>query len=245
MFNQNGASRQPRYIAFFKNKAYVASFDGTVSRIDTATMTVDSIVTVGANPDGICVANNKLYVSNSGGLNAPNYGNTVSVIDINTFTQIKQIQVGLNPSKILADSEGDVFLCSLGNYGNVPYTFQMINSQTDQLAQTFSNINALDFTIHNDTAYIYNCDYQNNTNWIKVFDCKTQTIVSQSFITDGTTLQTPYGINVNPQNGDVYITDAGSFVTSGDLYWFSSKGKLKGKLANVGLNPSSIVFIQN
>lgn len=35
MLAENGSSRQPRYIAFHKEKAYVCSYDGTVARIDT------------------------------------------------------------------------------------------------------------------------------------------------------------------------------------------------------------------
>ncbi len=33
MLTENGSSRQPRYIAFHKEKAYVCSYDGTVARI--------------------------------------------------------------------------------------------------------------------------------------------------------------------------------------------------------------------
>jgi hypothetical protein len=75
--NANGVARQPRYITFWGNKAYVCSFDGTVARIDTTTMAIEAVTTVGRNPDGITAANGKLYVSNSGGLDIPNYDNTV------------------------------------------------------------------------------------------------------------------------------------------------------------------------
>ena len=106
--DNNGEARQPRYIAFHKSKAYICSFDGTVARIDTSSLAIEAVTTCGRNPDGIAVANGKLYVSNSGGLDIPNYDNTVSVIDLNTFTETKKITVGINPYKIEADSQGDV-----------------------------------------------------------------------------------------------------------------------------------------
>ena len=81
-FSASNVARQPRYIAFSGSKAYVCSFDGTVARIDTTSLNIEAVTTVGRNPDGIAVANGKLYVSNSGGLDAPNYSKTVSVIDI-------------------------------------------------------------------------------------------------------------------------------------------------------------------
>ena len=68
MLTENGNPREPRYIAFHKEKAYVCSYDGTVARIDTASLTIDAMTTVGRNPDGICVQDDKLYVSNSGGV---------------------------------------------------------------------------------------------------------------------------------------------------------------------------------
>ncbi|MDO9153309.1 MAG: YncE family protein [Paludibacter sp.] len=242
MFSDAGVASQPRYIDFHAGKAYVCSFDGTVAKIDTASMKIESIITAGRNPDGICIANNKIYVSNSGGLNFPNYDNTVSVIDIPTFKEIKKIKVGINPSEIHADSEGDVYLVSRGDYGVNGYKFQRINSSTDVMEQSFDNINALNFTIHKDTAYIYNYDFMSNSSWIKVFDCKQEKIVSENFITDKTEIQTPYGIDVNPLNGDVYITDACMFTMWGNVLCFDNKGKLKFKIKEIGLNPNKIVF---
>ncbi len=243
MFTDSEVARQPRYIDFDKGNAYVCSFDGTLVRIDTASLSITGIVKCGRNPDGLCMANNKIYVTNSGGLDYPNYDNTVSVIDAATFTETKKITVGINPSRIHADSEGDVYLVSRGNYGDIPYKFQKINSKTDELEQTFDDIQALNFTIHNDTAYIYNFDFNTQSSWIKVFDCKKEVIISNSFIADQTSLTTPYGIDVNPVNGDVYITDAKNFIVWGDVLCFDNKGKLKFKIEELGLNPNKTLFV--
>ena len=242
MFDDKALAREPRYVEFYGGKAYVCSFDGTVAKIDTASLKVDALVQCGKNPDGICVANNKIYVSNSGGLNYPNYDNTVSVIDIATFTEIKKITVATNPGKIHADSQGDVYVVTRGNYGVTPYQLHRINSVTDELAETFDDIQALNFSIHNDTAYIYNYDFNSQTCWVKVFDCKTEKIISENFITDGTEIITPYGIDVNPANGDVYLTDAKSYTVWGDVLCFDKKGKLKFNIKEIGLNPNKVVF---
>lgn len=241
-FNENKVARQPRYIAFSGSKAYVCSFDGTVARIDTATLTVDAIITAGRNPDGITAANGKLYVANSGGLDAPNFDNTVSVIDLSNFSEIKKIAVGLNPYKLQADNEGDVYAISRGDNGNIKAKFVRINGQTNEVAQTFDNLPAINFTIHNDTAYLYNYDYIKNTYWVKTFDCQKEQIISENFITDNTTLQSPFGIFVHPTNGNVYLTDARSYTVKGDLLCFKRNGKLNYKIENIGLNPNSIVF---
>ena len=242
MFDESGAERQPRHIDFYQGKAYICSFDGTVARLDTATLNIEAFVKVGLNPDGICVANNKLYVSNSGGLNYPNYDNTVSVIDISTFKEIKKIPVSINPGVIHTDNEGDVYLVSRGDYGSNGYKFQKISSKTDAMVKSFDDINALNFTIHNDTAYIYNYDFSKAGSWIKVFDCKEDRLISDKFITDETVIQTPYAIDVNPTNGDVYIADACQYTVWGDVLCFDRKGKLKFRIKEIGLNPNKIIF---
>lgn len=243
MFQPNGLSRQPRYMAFHDGKVFVCSFDGTVAKIDTATLQIEAIINVGRNPDGICVSNGKLYVSNSGGLSFPNYDNTVSVIDIASFTEIKRIEVAPNPSHIRADSEGDVYVVSRGDYGETGYQFQRIDSKTDQVVEVFEGLNVFNFTIHNDTAYLYSYDFTTGNSWFKVFDCKTEKVIAENFITDQTVIQTPYGINVNPHNGDVYITDAKSFIMWGDLLIFNRHGQLQSRINEIGLNPNKVVFL--
>jgi YVTN family beta-propeller protein len=242
-FNTGGVARQPRYITFWGNKAYVCSFDGTVSRIDTTTMALEAVTTVGRNPDGITAANGKLYVSNSGGLDIPNYDNTVSVVDIASFTEIKKITVGINPFKLDVDSKGDVYVVSRGNNSNIKSVWYRISSQTDEVVQTFDALLVVNFTIHNDTAYLYNYDYVNSTYWVKTFDCKTEQVISDNFISDSTALVRPFGIYVHPTNGHVYLTDARNYTVKGDLYCFSRKGKLLYKIESVGLNPNAVLAL--
>jgi YVTN family beta-propeller protein len=243
IFDANGVARQPRYIAFSGGKAYVCSFDGTVECIDTVSLKVEAFVKVGRNPDGITAVNGKLYVSNSGGLDMPNFDTTVSVIDLTSFSEIKKITVGLNPYKLEVDSEGDVYTVLRGNNNNIKSKFVKINSHTDEVSQTFDNLPAVNFCIHNDTAYLYNFDYINNSYSIKTFNCKTEQVISESFISDGTTLERPFTIYMHPTNGNLYLTDAKNYTTKGDLLCFNRNGKLLYKVKAVGLNPNTLIAL--
>ena len=244
--NANGRNRHPRNIAFCDGKAYLACFDSTVCKIDTATFAVESVVQTGAYPDGICVANGKIYVSNSGeraSTGTASTGNTVSVIDISSFQKIKEIAVADNPFKMAADSEDDVYLVSRGSFrGDGPYVFQKINTKTDEVEQAFPDIEALNFAICRDTAYIYCYNFVTQQNSVLTFDCLREQVIDRNFIKDNTKLHTPYGIAVNAQNGDVYITDAGSFTATGDVYCFNRDGVCKFKIGDVGINPNAMIF---
>lgn len=237
--------RQPRYIAFNGAKAFVCSFDGTVAVIDTATLEVEKFITVGRNPDGIAVANNKVYVSNSGGLDYPNYDSTVSVIDIATHAEIKKIGVRINPYIIVPDKYGDLYVISRGNYGSVKMCLQVIDSKTDKIKYTFPGFEALNLAVNGDTAYVYYYDFMTGSgSKIMLIDVKNETIIRDNFITDGTKIETVYGIEVNKQSGDVFITDAHGFTNTGELLCFSSEGKKKYSF-KAGLNPSHIAFLTN
>lgn len=244
-FNNDGVARQPRYVVFSKNKAYVSCFDGWVARIDTASLETDGWVQCGRNPDCMTIANGKLYISNSGGLDNPFYDNSVSVVDLATFTELKKIQVGQNPGSIVTDSEGDVYVVSRGDYDESDYLLHKIDSEIDAVVHTFNDIHPLKLTILNDMMYMYSYDFTTKEQWIKIFDCLTDRIVNDNFITDDTKLQTPFGMTVDPKNGDVYITEAYNYVLWGDVLCFNRNGKLKFRIEEIGLNPNSILLTDN
>ncbi|NDV81519.1 YncE family protein [Bacteroides sp. 51] len=242
ILTDNGSSRQPRAIAFDKNKAYVCSFDGTVARIDTTSLTIEAYTTAGRNPDGICVQNNKLYVSNSGGLDQPNYDNTVSVIDIPTFKEAKKITIGNNPGKILPDRYGNIYVAVRGTLSSDGQQYLVqINSQTDEISQTIHEP-VMNFAIHNEFAYLYSYSYTTKQSAVKVYDLINESIIEENFIKDGTQISTPFSIKVNPYSGNIYISDAYDYKVRGDVLCFSQQGHLQFRINNIGINPNTIVF---
>ena len=237
--------RQPRYIVFDKNKAYVSSYDGTVAVIDTASLAVEQYITVGRNPEHMAIANGKLYVANSGGLSFPDYDQTVSVIDLTTKLVIKTITVTENPNSVAADQYGNVYILSTGNYADIIPAMNIIDSKTDLVTKTFDNFPGNVMTINGDYAYIAGTAYDVNYNTIpviKLFNVKTAVVERANFITDGTSLTTPYGINADPVTGEIFITDAKDYTTNGEVYCFSNGGVKKYSLTT-GIDPGNVTFI--
>ena len=241
---EDGSSRQPRAIAFDEGKAYICSYDGTVARIDTASLQVEALAQVGRNPEDLCVQDGKLYVSNSGGLDWEGIGvdRTVSVVDLDAFREVKQIEVGPNPGKILAGQAHTVWVATYG--GNIEegdYHLVKINAQTDAVEAVYDEP-VMDFAIDYNLAYLYNYDYQTNRSSVKVFDLASGKVAREQFITDGTKIERPYTIAVNPYSGNVYITEAYNYQVEGDLLCFAPDGKLMFRLNGVGLNPNTVLF---
>lgn len=238
------SGKSPRRICFSGSKAYVSCFDGTVVRFDTATLAVEASVAVGPNPEGVCIANGNLYVANTGGYNAPNYGTTVSVVDLGTFAVTKNINVALNPTRLyLAPNQQDVFLIANGNYDDIPSCLQKISTLTDEVVRTF-DFEITNMCVFGTKAYMYSSNYDTNypEYTLKVMDLTTETIVNEHFISDNTVLHIPYGIAVNPANGDVFISDVTSFTVNGDVHCYGQDGRRKFSF-EAGINPSSMVFI--
>jgi hypothetical protein len=239
--SHDGKASQPRYITAQGDYVYVCCFDGTVVRISTLTMEPDATVAVGRNPDGICCAGGKLYVSNSGGLDPSNPDSTVSVIDISTFTEQTRITVRSNPGTICTDGTS-VFVVSRGiyDYGTDDYDCRLhrIDVQTDMLTHTY-NIPVLNMDISDGKAWLYR--YGSDT--IQVMDTRTGEILQPCFITDGTRVERPYSIKVDPVTRYVYICDAANYTTPGSLYCFTPEGRLRYRVATgIGINPNTIQF---
>lgn len=244
LLDENGASRQPRAVAFHEGKAYVCSFDGTVARIDTASLQVDTLITVGRNPEDLCVQDGKLYVSNSGGLDWEGIGvdHTVSVVDLNTFRETRKIEVGPNPGRILPGPDHTVYVATFGeNIEEGDYHLVCIDTRTDAVKSRWDEP-VTDFAINDHLAYAYTYDYQRQEAQIKVLDLSTGKVQRESFITDGTVVQRPYSIYVNPYSGNVYITEAYNYQVQGDVLCFSPQGELLFRIQGVGINPNTIVF---
>jgi len=247
-----------RSVAFYKNKAYVSSYSGPVAidpnaeigfvaEIDTTSLEIKRKVTVGYQPEQMVVHNGKLYVANSGGYRVPNYDRTVSVVDLETFTEIKKIDVGINLSSMEIDDRGDIYVSSRGDYYNTPSNLFVIDSRTDEKKLQL-DIPVSGMCLVDDLLYFYSVSWSYLTNSNKVtygiLDTKTKKIISDKLITDGTDKQImiPYGLQVNPETKEIYITDAQNYVVTGYIYCFTPEGKLKWK-TTAGNIPAHIAFI--
>ncbi len=233
-----------RYIKFHEGYAYVTSYAGPVqinpnyeqkgyvAKVDTATLQVIDRCLVGFQPDELEIVDNKIYVANSGGYMVSNYENTVSVIDITTFTETKRIEVGINLHRLEADRHGNLWVSSRGDNYDVLSHLYWIDTKTDTYGGML-DIAVSEMTIDGDSLYLCSAGFSyityKNTVTYGIVDVMKKQIVNRNFITNDidTQIQVPYGIMVNPVTKDIYITDAKNYVLPGALYCFDKNGKQK------------------
>jgi len=247
-----------RSLAFANGKAYVSSFSGKieinpnaergfVAEIDTLSLQVMRTVVVGYQPEEMAIYANKLYVANSGGYRAPHYDTTVSVIDLTTLTVLKKIEVAPNLHRVQVDGQGDIYVSSRGNYNSISPNLYVIDSTTDEVKQQL-NIPVSNMTIDDTKLYYYTNAYQEDTNShavsFGILDTTTKQIIRPSLSTDGSEkmLLMPYGIAVNPETKEIFLTDAQDYIGTGYVYCYSAEGKLKWK-TTAGNIPAHIAFM--
>jgi hypothetical protein len=193
----------------------------------------------------MAISGDKLFVTNSGGFNFPDYDSTLSVINLNTLVETGKIRVGINPRKITADDNGNLYIVATGDYVTVPSSIVKVNAATETVS--FRADTAVSTIRYYNNALFVTNDFpytglSSNVRMLRISDFSN---MSAGFIADATAITTPYGLEIDDNNGDVYITDAKDFVVSGEVFCFDKLGKKRFSFSvSPGVNPNSVVFIR-
>ena len=235
---------------------------GAIIEVDTATLRITRQVTVGYQPEEFEIVGDYLYVANSGGYRAPDYDSTLSVIDLQDFRQIKKIPVCVNPHRVRKDHYNRLWITSRGDHKDVLPQLTCFSPIANSLLPITKTPAVSEMVIVGDYMYFYGVHWNDETmsNQITYGVLNIQYPIAnsqypiannqypisniRSFISDETepNIKIPYGIQVNPYNGDIYITDAKNYVSSGQLHCYSREGKRKWSV-RTGDIPAHMCFV--
>jgi YVTN family beta-propeller protein len=239
-FKNAGVNRGPENIAAAGGKIFVSSTDGTVAVIDTNSLTVQKWISVGSNPAQMVVSGNQLYVSNTGGY-SNYYDSTVSVIDLNSLTETLKIRVGINPGSMAADDAGNIYVACTGDYKSVAPSLVKVSLSTNQVIKT---VDSAVGTIRYYSNTLFTTGGYLGAAKVGMLNPADLSTIRPSFIVDGTAVQNPYGLDIDPSNGDIYVGDAKDYVSSGQVYCFDKTGTKKFSYSvSPGISPIRTVLI--
>lgn len=237
---------QPRYLAAEGDYIYVTLYSGRVAKMHVADLRVVAYAPVGMNPEDIVLYKGYLLVANSGWGN----DNTLTVIDVATFDSIASITVEWNPQQMVVAGDS-VYLLANGQYDanwNCPYYLQSIDVE-NRTARTITN--ATHAVAYDGTLYL--C--YSATDWATyetvnkffTYDVETAAIDTDSFLkgdNEETASNSVYMMEVNPNNGELFIGLAGNkFVSSGIVHRFEQDGTPIHRFDVQGPNPNQAAFV--
>lgn len=239
---------------------------GFVAKIDLATFQVVKCCEVGYEPEGIACYNGCLFVANTGGYSyeGHDYESTVSIIDSETMTKIRDVDTGVinlygNMSQtgryLCINSAGDYFerpACSLvmdcckaiaGNdecfivIDGVPATYNCATTDGRFIA-IGSSFNYVTYDYDISTALI-DPEIIFDTNGVEgLGDCLPGTVSDDI----RTMVASPYGIYVNPYSGYIYVADASDYCSPGKLHQWTPQGCYAGSFT-VYINPGHFLAL--
>ena len=234
LMQENGKAKQPRNLAFYGGKVFVSCFDGYVDVLDSTTLSIEKRIKVGSNPENMLVANQRLYVSNSGGL-IPSLDSTLSVIDCQSLVELEKIVVGKNPGKIVALNDSILYVHVRGNYSSIPSELKKLNLGISKTQETIP-IKISGMEKMENQLLIYTSET------VLLYDMQKNVVTNVSFISlkDIITL---YRIQYVESIKQLFVFDANTYTNSGYIHRFSNSGTFLQKI-HVGLNPNSLIYYE-
>lgn len=235
--------RTPRYLTAADGKLFVSCYrPHSVIKIDTATLEIENMCILGAfNPEGIAAIGNRLFVassyvqtSNSG----YRYDSILYVLDASAMRIDTTITVGINPQCVLAIDDNHLAVNYSGDHTGEFSGTAIVNATTlrvSQLNLPFTGIYTANGILY---GFCRNGYTQESTATYHRIDPTTL-----SDITLHISCNTPYGISVDPCNGDIYIFSDGNYTATGDIICHAANGTQRWQVT-AGMLPRKAVFIQ-
>lgn len=238
------AGHTPRYITHYGGKLYVTCYNPcSVVRIDTATLQIDGICLLGEyHPEGLCALNGKLYVA-TGNISDDAYNyyydNKLTVLDIATFAIEKQLEIGYNPQHVVAIDDHQIAVDYLGDFATNGGGCAIVDTRNGSVSQTGITMTRIETSRGNLYGYAIHYDDATYDSQASYYCIDGQTHTATEILSD-CHINNPYGIAVNPQSGDIYISTNGNYTAQGDVVAFSPSGKRLWSV-EAGMLPSKIL----
>jgi hypothetical protein len=234
--DRESARQQPRRLTATGGNVYVTLYSGAVARIDTVSYATRVIGLGGTFSDGICILEKSLYICNSG----QGSGNTLSVVDIPSFTETETITVPYNPVNIISTGNGELYFNTLAVYSGpatgAPANVHVLNPVTKQVTRT------LDVAVESIVAgknYVYGSatDWDSYGTILKKIALSDKSV--SDFTADASSYMLGYKLSLNPITGELFLTQQ----MGQDIFRFREDGTYVETLKTGQQNGASVAFV--
>ena len=145
--------------------------------------------------------------------------------------------MGCNPQDVLPLADDKIIVNYWGDYASLPAGTAIVDVNTLAVTQTGLALNRM--SVYNGVAYGYVSTYGNPTVDYKTVSANgTVADLPFSLSISGK----PYGITLNPANGDIYLFSDGNYTANGTVFCFTHSGDLRFML-EASMLPKKAVFL--
>ena len=206
--------------------------------IDLTVYEVTDTLHVGAGPEKMVVSGNNLFIANSGGWSSDD--NTISVVDMDQNEVIKTITVAYCPTDLAVDAKGNVWAYCKGipDYSNNPVSYS--NSGIVKINTYDYTTKSFELSGIESSGIKLICAGKDKRNMYYVSDAVYAIDTETEDITKLID-KVSYGIDVDPENGDIFLPWFTSATSNGNIFVYTETGTEKLTL-DAGIMPNSAVF---
>ncbi len=234
---------QPRYfLGINEEKAYVSDWAGHVAIINLNKYEKKGTISTSHGPDRMILSGSNVWVLNSAGMSSDS---TLMIIDTNTDKVIHTMVVGGNPSDLVQDKEGNIWVICGG-------VFDWMNPENNTDG-SLVKINPNDFsiigrTMMEGTDFAPKLAVNKEKNRIlfsyngKIYSLNTGASSLNAF--ELVMEKTCYALGIDPDNDEIYFSDPLDFSQSGVIYRYDASGSTMIDSVRAGIIPGNLRFIR-
>jgi len=235
----------PRDILFIDStKAYVSDLYHDIAVLDLSTLSITGSIPVNCWTEGMIRYNDYVFVSKIGHylLSSHNRNPKLLVIDTKTNQVIDSITTGKEPISMVMDRFSRIWVLCTGGYDHfeVP-SLLMINPETRMIEKTIVFPNSattpsrLCMNTRKDSLYFLNGGIYR----MSIYDVS---IPAMPFIAGDHRVL--YGLEIDPETGDIFVSDAIDYVQDGFIYRYKRKDGSFVTKYRAGRIPASFCFVE-
>ncbi len=236
----------PRYINIINdNKAYISNlYSPYIDILNPATHTITSNIFIGNGTEQMCLVDEHIYATSW------SYNDKVYKINTKTDQVMDSLAIAKQPNGIVCDINNNLWILSDGGYTGSPFgqdtaALTCISTETFTIIKEFkfhdisNSPNNLCISQSGETLYFIN---NNSTTHSGVFKININDVFlpEKPIIKEESRLL--YGLGIDPNNSDIYISDAIDYTQNGNIYRYDKNGTLITNFS-AGITPRSFCFI--